>query len=70
MRKVVSERRAFPVVDLDVSLNWEINFGVGVDPTSASDHLIVKGILGAYASAGCRRSGAIRGLMPREEITQ
>jgi hypothetical protein len=34
------------VVDLDVSLNSEINFGVGVDPTAASDHLIVKGILG------------------------
>ena len=34
------------MVDLDVSLNWEINFGVGVDQTSASDHLRVKGILG------------------------
>jgi hypothetical protein len=34
------------VVDLNVSLNWEISFGVGVDPTSATDHLIVKGILG------------------------
>jgi len=34
------------VVDLNVSLNWEINFGVGVDQTSATDHLIVRGILG------------------------
>jgi len=36
----------FPSVDLDVSPNWELNFGVGFEPNHASDHLIVKFIVG------------------------
>ena len=36
----------FPSVDLDVSPDWEINFGVGVGATAASDHWIVKLIVG------------------------
>jgi hypothetical protein len=31
---------------LNVSPKWEINFGVGIGPTAATDHWIVKGILG------------------------
>jgi hypothetical protein len=37
------QQQIFAVTGLNVSPKWEINFGVGV---SATDHLIVKGILG------------------------
>jgi hypothetical protein len=36
----------FPALDLNVSPNWELNFGVGVGPTAATDHWIVKCIVG------------------------
>jgi hypothetical protein len=42
------QQQLFVVTDLNVSPKWEINFGVGVGPTSATDHLIVKGILGRH----------------------
>jgi len=35
-----------PAIDLDLSPNWEFNFGVGVGMTGATDHLLVKMILG------------------------
>jgi hypothetical protein len=40
------QQQVFAVTDLNVSPAWEINFGVGLGPTAATDHLIVKGILG------------------------
>jgi hypothetical protein len=40
------QQQFFPAIDLNVSPKWEINFGVGVGPTAATDHWIVKGILG------------------------
>lgn len=40
------QQQFFPAIDLNVSPNWEINFGVGVGPTASTDHLIVKGIIG------------------------
>jgi hypothetical protein len=40
------QQQIFAVTDLNVSPVWEINIGVGVGPTVATDHLIVKGILG------------------------
>ena len=40
------EQQFFLASDLNVSPDWEINFGVGVGTTSATDHLIVKGIIG------------------------
>jgi hypothetical protein len=40
------QQQIFAVTDLNVSPVWEINIGVGVGPTAATDHLIVKGILG------------------------
>ena len=40
------EQQFFPTIDLNVSPNWEINFGVGIGVTASTDHLIVKGILG------------------------
>jgi hypothetical protein len=40
------QQQIFAVTDLNVSPKWEINLGVGIGPTAATDHLIVKGILG------------------------
>jgi len=40
------QQQFFPAIDLNVSPKWEINFGVGVGPTAATDHWIIKGILG------------------------
>lgn len=40
------QQQIFAVTDLNVSPEWEINIGVGLGPTAATDHLIVKGILG------------------------
>jgi hypothetical protein len=40
------QQQIFVVTDLNVSPKWEINLGVGLGPTAATDHLIVKGILG------------------------
>ena len=39
-------QQLFPSIDLNLSPNWEVNFGAGVDVTRASDHLILKVILG------------------------
>ena len=33
-------------MDIDFGKNWEFNFGVGVGVTQATDHLLIKGILG------------------------
>jgi len=44
----------FPSIDLNVSPKWEFNFGVGVGVTQATDHLIVKGIVGRRFSFGRR----------------
>lgn len=40
------QQQIFPAIDLNVSPDWEINFGVGIGPTAATDHWIVKGIVG------------------------
>jgi hypothetical protein len=40
------EQQFFPAIDLNVSPNWEINFGVGIGTTSSTDHLIFKTIIG------------------------
>jgi hypothetical protein len=40
------QQQIFAVADLDVSPKWEINFGAGVGPTAATDHWLIKGILG------------------------
>jgi hypothetical protein len=33
-------------LDVDFGPNWEFNFGVGIGVTQATDHLIIKCILG------------------------
>ncbi len=45
----------FPTVDLNVSPDWEINFGAGVGATAATDHWIFKLIIGRRFSWGKRK---------------
>ena len=40
------QQQFFAATDLNVSPNWEINFGVGIGVTAGTDHLIIKGIIG------------------------
>ena len=40
------QHQLFPSIDLNLSPNWEFNFGVGFGLTPATDHLIVKCIVG------------------------
>lgn len=40
------QQQIFPSIDLSVSPDWEINFGVGWGLTGSTDHLIIKGIIG------------------------
>ncbi len=40
------QQQIVPAIDLNVSPDWEINFGVGVGLTRSTDHLIIKGIIG------------------------
>jgi hypothetical protein len=40
------QQQIFLVTDLNVSPLWEINIGVGIGATAATDHLIFKAILG------------------------
>lgn len=40
------QQQIFLATDLNVAPQWEINFGVGMGTTAATDHLIIKCILG------------------------
>jgi len=40
------QQQIFPAIDLNLSPKWEINFGVGIGLTQATDHLIAKTIIG------------------------
>lgn len=40
------EQQVFPSIDLNLSPDWELNFGVGWGATRATDHLIIKAIVG------------------------
>jgi hypothetical protein len=40
------QQQFFPSIDVDFGPQWEFNFGVGVGVTAATDHLIVKCIVG------------------------
>ncbi|MGA3264001.1 MAG: hypothetical protein ABSC47_08140 [Terracidiphilus sp.] len=41
-----NQQQLFPAIDLNVSPDWEINFGVGIGSATATDHWIVKAIIG------------------------
>jgi hypothetical protein len=45
----------FPTIDLNLSPEWEFNFGAGVDVTNSSDHLILKCIVGRRFSWGRKK---------------
>ncbi len=51
------QQQIFPAIDLNVSPDWEINFGVGIGPTAATDHYIVKLIVGRRFSWGKPKEG-------------
>jgi hypothetical protein len=51
------QQQFFPAVDLNVSPDWEINFGVGIGPTAATDHWIIKAIVGRRFSWGHQTKG-------------
>ena len=40
------QQQFFPTIDVDFGPEWEFNFGVGVGVTGATDHLIIKCIVG------------------------
>jgi hypothetical protein len=48
------QQQFVPAIDIDVSPQWEFNFGVGVGVSQATDHLIVKGIVGRRFDFGRR----------------
>ena len=52
------QQQVFVVSDLNVSPQWEINFGVGIGPTAGTDHLIFKGILGRHFDWSHRHAGS------------
>jgi len=41
-----TEQMFLPAIDVDFGKNWEFNFGVGVGVTQATDHLLIKAIVG------------------------
>ncbi len=46
------QQQFFPSIDLNLSPKWEVNFGVGIGPTAATDHWIVKAIVGRRFTFG------------------
>ncbi|MFN7996681.1 MAG: hypothetical protein U0Q18_23920 [Bryobacteraceae bacterium] len=40
------QQQILPAIDLNLSPNWEFNFGAGVGVTHGTDHLLIKMILG------------------------
>ena len=40
------QQQFLPAIDVDLGPRWELNFGVGVGVTAATDHILIKGILG------------------------
>jgi hypothetical protein len=49
------QQQIFPSVDLNVSPDWELNFGVGWGLTRTTDHLIIKAIVGRRFNWGKRK---------------
>jgi len=46
----------FPAIDLNLSPQWEFNFGVGIGPTAATDRWIIKAIVGRRFDWGKKRA--------------
>ena len=50
------QQQFIPAIDLNLSPNWEFNAGIGIGVTGATDHLIVKFILGRRFELGHRKT--------------
>ena len=50
------QQQFFPSIDLNVSPEWELNFGVGWGATHSTDHLIIKGIVGRRFNWGKKKT--------------
>ncbi len=56
------QHQIFPSLDLNVSPEWELNFGVGIGATASTDHLILKAIIGRrFNWTGRRPRGTSKG---------
>jgi hypothetical protein len=44
------QQHIVPSIDYNLGPNWEFNFGVGVGMTRATDHLLVKAVIGPQVS--------------------
>jgi hypothetical protein len=49
------QHQIFPAIDLNVSPEWEFNFGVGIGMTRSTDHLILKMIIGRRFEFGKKK---------------
>jgi hypothetical protein len=58
------QHQIFPTIDLNVSPKWEFNFGVGWGLTPATDHLIVKCIVGRRFSWGHEKGAKLKSPVP------
>ena len=50
------QHQIFPAIDLNVSPEWEFNFGVGIGMTRSTDHLILKMIIGRRFEFGKKKA--------------
>jgi hypothetical protein len=53
------QQQFIPAIDLNLSPDWEFNAGVGVGVTGATDHLIVKFIVGRRFQFGHRKVATV-----------
>jgi len=58
------QQQFFPTIDVDFGPQWEFNFGVGVGTTRATDHLIVKCIIGRRFSWPEAKSAKLKPIQP------
>jgi hypothetical protein len=63
------QHQIFPTIDLNVSPVWEFNFGVGWGLTPATDHLIVKCIIGRRFSWGHDKGAKLK-MLPADYAGQ
>jgi hypothetical protein len=54
------QQQFFPAIDVDFAPQWEFNFGVGIGATRATDHLIVKCIVGRRFSWPRRQNARLK----------
>lgn len=50
------QQQIVPAIDLNLSPNWEFNFGVGFGVTRSTDHLLIKMILGRRFGGGAKHT--------------